>query len=314
MQTRKRSLREVSSGDADVRLPPTLVEPSKLHLPTPERCISSAPSTPAGTQHSDHSEGPSVKRQRKRNTAKTPADIKAREDERAARNRRAAQESRERKRQLFESLESDNERLRQENQALKERLASLEACMEKLESQEAVVEEVKEEDPAQTHCPAVVMSRDQQCQAESPRSFQPTTLFTTPSTSFHCSLNLASSISPFRHIKTTFNFYSIPYRISIRPNLTTTSTFPRRPRSQPFPLAYLSRVCATLDSLNSGSLESGAKFWVSSEARCACDPGRFGSWYLAIGLFFIAAFTKCNQYNLPNPAVSAFHLPDWFGV
>src|ERR1700685_432091 len=148
MQTRKRSLEEVFPSNFDVLLTSTLVEPSMLHLPTPESC-SSAPSTPPGTKDSADSDGPAFKKQRKRNKPKSDVDLKSREDERAARNRRAAQESRDRKRQLYETLEADNERLRRENQSLKERLASLEGRMEKLESPDTCVEETKEEDPAQ---------------------------------------------------------------------------------------------------------------------------------------------------------------------
>ena len=316
MQTRKRSLEDVSSRDADVPLPLTLVEPSMLHISTPERCTSSAASTPARTRHTDDAEDPPVKKPRKRSKAKTPDEIKACEDERAARNRRAAQESRERKRQLFESLESENEQLRQENRALKEQLATLEAWMEKFESQEAVVEEVKDENPAKTHCPAVVMSRDQQCQARSLRTFPPTPFLPIPSIFFHSSLNPESSISQLHQVKTTSNFSSIRSQISIiQSNSMTTSTFLRRPHSQPCPLAYLSRPCATLDSLNSSSLDSGVKFWTSSKAMRACDLGHFGSWYVAVGLVIVAVFTKLNLYN---PLFLIFHLPStvaiWFTI
>jgi len=274
MQTRKRSLEEVFPNNFDVQLTSTLVEPSMLHFPTPESCTS-APSTPAGTKDSGDSDGPAFKKQRKRNKPKSPDDLKSREDERAAKNRRAAQESRDRKRQHYETLEGDNERLRLENQSLKERLESLEGRMEKLESQDTCVEETKEEDPAQTHCPAVVMSHDQQCQAGSLRPFQPTITRTAPSIFCPSFLNHTNPPSQSKRIST---FFSTSQTLTIHPNSTTTSTSLLLHLSRLSLLQTSSRSCATLDSLNSGSLDSGAKLWVSAEGWRTCDGGDLGTW------------------------------------
>ena len=249
-----------------------------LHFPTPESCAS-APSTPAGTKDSGDSDGPAFKKQRKRNKAKSDVDLKSREDERAAKNRRAAQESRDRKRQLFETLEADNDRLRRENQSLKERLASLEGRMEKLGSQDTCVEEMKEEDPAQTHCPAVVMSHDQQCQAGSLRPFQPTITLTAPS--IFCP-SFLSHRNPPSQPKRIFNFSSTSQTSLIHPNSTITSNTLHLRLSRLSLLQTSSRSCATLDSSNSGSLDSGAKLWVSAEGWRICEGGDLGTriWYV----------------------------------
>jgi len=176
MHTRKRSLEEAAKSPPPT--PPTnasafsfnennsVIEPSMLRLLTPES-TASPPSTPGTCQDLDQvDEERPKKKQRSRRNAKTEEEKKARAEERALRNRRAAQESRDRKRQLFEALEKDNERLRMENLLLKEKLASLECRVTIMESTDSVVsggdmippvkEEVGEKNEiAQAHYPAV---------------------------------------------------------------------------------------------------------------------------------------------------------------
>jgi hypothetical protein len=75
-----------------------------------------------------------------------------------------------------------------------------------------------------------------------------------------------------------------------------------------------SRSCATLDSLNSGSLDSGAKLWVSAEGWRTCDGGDLGTriWYVLEGFGFLGFYgmysssikyiiDTCLQQLLPSP-------------
>jgi hypothetical protein len=66
--------------------------------------------------------------------------------------------------------------------------------------------------------------------------------------------------------------------LTIHPNSTTTSTSLLLHLSRLSLLQTSSRSCATLDSLNSGSLDSGAKLWVSAEGWRTCDGGDLGTW------------------------------------
>src|SRR5947208_6446822 len=70
--------------------------------------------------------------------AKTEEEKEARAYERTMRNRRAAQESRDRKKRQLEALEEENRRLQQENEQMKKRIRSEEHTSE-LQSPDHIV-------------------------------------------------------------------------------------------------------------------------------------------------------------------------------
>lgn len=260
MQTRKQSWQKVSLQDSKEQC---VLETAMPHKATPE-FPPSLSSTRTEAEYSNDS-APPLKNHRKRSKANTPAEDRAREDERAARNRRAAQESRDRKRRLFETLDADNERLRRENQSLKDRLSVLERHAEKLEGLDNGINEPKDGDTAQAHCPAVVMSYDQQCQAASLFSLLQALLLRAPSTFRPSSLNLARSISQTTPI-TSFSstLYHTP---TIFPSSTPPFVVLRRRLTRPPLLKFSSKFCATLQSLNCGSPDRGAKISATFEGN-----------------------------------------------
>lgn len=279
MHTRKRSLDEASKSP-----PPTpathavehndnipVIEPSMLRFLTPES-TASPPSTPDSSADSLDGERPKKKARTRRN-ARTEEEKQARAEERAIRNRRAAQESRDRKKQLFDTLERDNERLRRENELLKEKLAELESRVTVIEDGDGIdgvdgagrsVKEEGDSEVAQTHYPAVVMSPDQQCQvislSPSPRPQTLTVL--TPLTFQVCPCNPSRNSTLMKQLKMTLTG-SLASRIPSKrlpsislpqqPWLTTCSAlnFLRRDFSFEFR--------ATSDGLNIGSPHIGAE-------------------------------------------------------
>jgi Basic region leucine zipper len=283
MHTRKRSLEEGSvtptttssilacglfpSFDDPISTTPTpqipFIEPSTLRLLTPES-TASPPSTPNTSERCSSSPATSFeaerpkKKARTRRNAKTEEEKQARAEERAVRNRRAAQESRDRKKQAFDILEKDNARLRAENQLLKERLASLESRMDLTESDCVVKSEVEEDNRmVETH-PAVVMS-DQQCQAIRSPLRRPQTLRTTTFSDLKISsLSLSSLITNSSQLKTISNGYSAfltspSKQLRRHPQRTTLSTLISLRK------VSSSKSRATGDGLNTGSPHFGAE-------------------------------------------------------
>jgi Basic region leucine zipper len=98
--------------------PLSLVDPSQLVLPDLKRLSSSSSA-------SDTSSGPRPKKTKRK--ARTEEEKEARAQERTMRNRRAAQESRDRKKRQFEALEEENQRLLEENRRMKQRIEQLES-------------------------------------------------------------------------------------------------------------------------------------------------------------------------------------------
>jgi hypothetical protein len=169
------------------------------------------------------------------------------------RNRRAAQESRDRKKRQLESLEEENRRLQQENATMRRRI-------EQLESQQSLPTLEPASDIPPTYCDVIkeevfspesfestfhpaAMESDQQCPSIS--------LKITPSTSTQ-----TSTISyPLYHLLTI---------ICLQPLFSTlfsmtTRTFLMSER--------LARSPATFNSLNTGSLFTGAENGVCIGSR-----------------------------------------------
>jgi hypothetical protein len=92
---------------------------SKRRSESPASSSNDSSSPPPG----DHPP-PAKKTKRK---ARTEEEKEARAQERTLRNRRAAQESRDRKKRQFESLEEENKRLQEENAKMKARIEQLES-------------------------------------------------------------------------------------------------------------------------------------------------------------------------------------------
>jgi hypothetical protein len=261
MQTRKRSFEEIPAtppSETDVA-DVASIEPSMLHLPTPESYASSV-SSPSVSECS-----PPQKKQRTRRNAKTEEEKATRAEERAVRNRKAAQESRDRRKRQYEILESENAQLRQENELLKKRLDALEGrittmeVLDGMEGKETGEVEVGS-DFVQTHYPAVVMSYDQQCHTISlPPPPSPRRTF-------------PNSISRRFYLHPTFPDINIHKRKSTGYstvsrtifNLKNLCSFPMC-RRVTFPSRIMklerlaSKSCATFESLNTGSLDFGAE-------------------------------------------------------
>ena len=296
MQTRKHSLEdppvtpssELSNIDASA-----IIEPSMLHLPTPESYTSvSSPTT------SNYS--PPTKKQRTRRNAKTDEEKAARAEERALRNRKAAQDSRDRRKRQHEILEIENQRLQKENEMLKQRLDMLEGRITSMEGSQVDVNGGVEDrefgsDFVQTHCPAVVMSYDQPCHTISlpspmtPRTSLPSILLHSsrhpimPTLSSNASKKISTSISMVSH-KTSYSTnlcnFPIPQQVTYSSRITLSEKL-------------LFESCATLDSLNTGSLENGAEIKIEASfgnvfvsdkgivAMCG-DVDRFGLVFLRL--------------------------------
>jgi bZIP transcription factor len=289
MQTRKRAMQEFTfsfptTPGLEIQTsaspqPPTMVQPSMLHLPTPESFVSSEPSTPSYLDPLD-TEQPK-KKQRTRRNAKTEEEKVARAEERAVRNRRAAQESRDRKKKLYDVLELENERLRAENKHLRERMQRLEERFAGVEDME--VKEVKLEveggegdELARTH-PAVVLSLDQQCRAGLVSPPSQISSCNRISTSFcrnpsprYPSLSTPLSTSPttktFNTTKTSNTTKMTPPNTPTYTRNSSPTTSTRSPECQKTFSPQMESLtdllfdsCATFDSLNMGSLDRGAE-------------------------------------------------------
>jgi len=298
MQTRKRAMQEftfsfpptpgLETQTSTSPQPPTMVQPSMLHLLTPESSVPSEPSTPSYLNSLETD--PPKKKQRTRRNAKTEEEKLARAEERAVRNRRAAQESRDRKKKLYDVLEQENERLLAENQHLRERMQRLEERFAGIEDME--VKDVKEEveqvegggenELARTH-PAVVLSLDQQCRASSSvsppsqissyntisTSFRRNSIPRLPFTTTPRSNNLTTKTS--NTTKATKRTKRTPPNTSMYSRTSSPTTSTRSPECQKTfspqmtsSMELLFDSCATFDSLNTGSLDRGAE--MTSEA------------------------------------------------
>jgi hypothetical protein len=292
MQTRKRAMQEftfsfpptpgLETQTSTSPQPPTMVQPSMLHLLTPESSVSSEPPTPSYLDSLETDQP--KKKQRTRRNAKTEEEKIVRAEERAVRNRRAAQESRDRKKKLYDVLEQENERLLAENQHLRERMQRLEERFAGIEDMEVKeVKEVKEEveevegdgedELARTH-PAVVLSLDQQCRASSlsptskisshnsiSTSFRRNPVRRYPSPSTSRSNNLTSNTT-----KTTKRTKRTPPNTSMYSRISSPTTSTHSPECQKIfspqmtsSTEFLFDSCATFDSLNIGSLDRGAE-------------------------------------------------------
>jgi hypothetical protein len=109
---------------------PHLVSPSQLILSdivVKRPC----PSSPASSSMSGSVEPATKKTKRK---PRTEEEKEARANERIMRNRRAAQESRDRKKRQFEALEEENRHLQEEREQLKQRIDRLESRLQQFES------------------------------------------------------------------------------------------------------------------------------------------------------------------------------------
>jgi hypothetical protein len=289
MQTRKHALEDppvTPSSELSNLGSPALIEPSMLHLPTPESYTSV--SSPTTSSHS-----PPPKKQRTRRNAKTDEEKAARAEERALRNRKAAQDSRDRRKRQHEILEIENQRLQKENDMLKQRLDMLEGRITSMEgSQVDMNDGVDEEvgsDFVQTHYPAVVMSYDQPCHTISLPSISPR------SSQRPMMPSLRSNTS--KKISTHLSISMVSHKTSYSTNLCN---FPR-----PRQVTYSPRITmwekllfesyATFDSLNTGSLENGAEIkteaffgnvFVSDKAAVTMggDVDRFGLVFMSLRL------------------------------
>jgi hypothetical protein len=293
MQTRKHSLEdppvtpssELSNIDAT-----SIIEPSMLHLPTPESYTSV--SSPTNSSYS-----PPTKKQRTRRNAKTDEEKAARAEERALRNRKAAQDSRDRRKRQHEILEIENQRLQKENDMLKQRLDMLEGRITSMEgSQVDVKGGVKDEevgsDFVQTHCPAVVMSYDQPCHTislPSPMIPRKTSLPSISPRSFRRPIMPTLSSNASKKISTRISISMVSHKTSYSMNLCNFPIPQQVTYSSRITLSekLLSESCATFDSLNTGSLENGAEikmeasfgnvFVSDKNAVAVCgDVDRFG--------------------------------------
>jgi len=106
--------------------PQSIISPSQLVLTdliTPATSTIKRPSPSSPSASSSSAEPPAKKAKRK---ARTDEEKEARAHERTMRNRRAAQESRDRKKRQFEVLEEENKRLQEENRQMKQRIEQLE--------------------------------------------------------------------------------------------------------------------------------------------------------------------------------------------
>jgi bZIP transcription factor len=283
MQTRKRALEVIfvpASPGLDIpesSPQPSFIQPSMLHLPTPESFVSSPPPTPSNITDSI-SDQPN-KKQRTRRNAKTEEEKAARAEERAERNRKAAKESRDRKKDLYNTLEQENERLRTENQMLRERMQSLEerfAIMEVSEVKQQYGDGEMQIDFGQTHCPAAVMSHDQQCHPISISLPSQNTRCSQKSRNPSLSISDAFNPTPVKRSTRSTSQTLTPQRSTSRrslnlPNKTSitfspqslchTSTGQRENLSPRLPtsMRLLFDSCATLDGLNASSLDRGAE-------------------------------------------------------
>lgn len=243
MHTRKRSIDQASETASVVEPQLLLLTPQSQASPSP------VPSTP---------QPPSHKKQRTRRNAKTEEEKQARADERALRNRRAAQESRDRKKKQLDQLESDNERLRTQNESLRKRLELLELQVNGIaqELERDVKLEVEEIVP--THYPAAVMSLDQQCQTISSPPLRQTLQRRPTSTSTSTStLSLPSK----RLYSQMLNKPNLSKLQAMCPPLTTPHFLLRQWMISSLRISCPSACfdsCATFESLNTGSLDIGA--------------------------------------------------------
>jgi hypothetical protein len=276
MQTRKHGLEdppvtpssELSNTDSSA-----IIEPSMLHLPTPESYTSVSSPTIS-------SDSPPPKKQRTRRNAKTDEEKAARAEERALRNRKAAQDSRDRRKRQHEILEIENERLQKENDMLKQRLDMLEGRITSMEGSQVEDEEVGS-DFVQTHCPAVVMSYDQPCHTISLPSISPRSSQRPMMSTLHSNTS--------KKISTPISISMVSHKTFY---LTNLCNFPK-PRQVTCSLRItlseklLFESYATFDSLNTGSLENGAEIkmeasfgslFVSDKGAVAVcgDADRFG--------------------------------------
>jgi Basic region leucine zipper len=277
MYTRKRALAEslgqtTHQNPSSVNVDSSTVEPSLLQLASPPASLaSSLPNSPTPEPSDD---GHQPKKQRIRRNAKTEEEKKARAEERALRNRRAAQESRDRRRKQFEHMESENKELMTENLLLKEKLATLESKLSLLEQAESdeilAVNDINsqgaeaEDGIATTHYPAVIMYQDQLCQAI-PSLLHPSS---TP-----------SLISTYQANQTISHISLDPVQSTIRRKQSAahSTNFWISTVQQPIfsPMTFLqivqSEFYATFDGLNIGSPEKGAETTMHVSAKGVAD-------------------------------------------
>lgn len=221
--------------------PQSLVSPSQLVLGVKR---SSSPASSSTT------EPPAKKVKRK---ARTEEEKQASANERIMRNRRAAQESRDRKKRQLESLEEENRRLQQENATMKRRI-------EQLESQQSSPTLEPASDISPTYCDVIKE------EVFSPESFEST---------FHPAAMESDQQCPSISLKTTplsstqtstlsYPLYHLWTIICLQPLFSTlfsltTRTFLMNER--------LARSPATFNSLNTGSLFTGAENGVCIDSR-----------------------------------------------
>jgi hypothetical protein len=236
---------------------------------------------------------PSCKKQRTRRNAKTEQEKQTRADERALRNRRAAQESRDRRKKQLEHLEGDNEQLRTENESLRKRLELLESRVNGMAQE--LVQEVKPEvdEIVPTHYPAVVMSLDQQCQTISSSPLlqtQPSSQKRPSSTSI-----LKLSLRSNRLYSQMLNKLNLSNSQTICPPLTNLRNFLLlqwmiSSLRISCPSACIDS-CATFESLNTGSLDIGAALKsnsfsgyesVSDDYSVGMDGVVFRLWFMGL--------------------------------
>lgn len=253
MHTRKRSIDQASEAAS-------VVEPSQLLLLTPQSQASPSPVPSTPQPSSSH------KKQRTRRNAKTEEEKQARADERALRNRRAAQESRDRRKKQLEQLETDNERLRAENDSLRNRLEILESQVNGMaqELEQDPKREVEEIVP--THYPAVVMSLDPQCQTISspPLRQMPTT---PPSSTSTSTLSLRSKRSHNQMLNQSNPSNSQTICLSLTNLPFCLRQWMISSLRISCPTACID-FCATFESLNTGSLDIGAGLKCNSVSGC----------------------------------------------
>jgi hypothetical protein len=265
MQTRKHSLEDppvTPSSSALSNLDvSSIIEPSMLHLPTPES-YSSSVSSPTASHYS-----PPAKKQRTRRNAKTEEEKAERAEERALRNRKAAQDSRDRRKRQHEVLEKENLRLHKENETLKQRLDILEGRIIGMEGSQVmdgnseVTDGEVGSDFVQTHYPAVVMSYDLLCHTISLPSPPRKPRTSLPSISLRSSRRPIMPTFSSNVSQTSTSFSMASPRKFYSTNLCNFPISQRVTYSswimQSGKLLFESR--ATFDSLNTGSLEIGAK-------------------------------------------------------
>lgn len=270
---------------------------SKRRSESPASSSNDSSSPPPSGDHPP----PAKKTKRK---ARTEEEKEVRAQERTMRNRRAAQESRDRKKRQFESLEEENKRLQEENAKMKARIEQLESqqfqlvsthhsatlgdvlgaaatvggAMEVDSPASEAVSEVKEDEEEEsclesTFHPAVMESvSDQQCLSSNSLSSTSPPLSTTMTTPTPSRLSRTlPTLSTITLLLISSILLSILIRIYMKEEHSPLPAYLLKtmvlPRSAP----------ATFNSLNTGSLFTGAEMGCAyvSSSRVGLERGCF---------------------------------------